>query len=73
MKEADSLKHKRYAQLITNSLKPGKQIQKANRIVQAKKKVYLLRAPVADKEEEGELLEMIEEEIKTEDEDMAEV
>lgn len=67
MKEAHEIKHKRYSHLITNSLKPGKQIQKTNRIEQAKKKIHLIRAPVAEKEEEGELLEMIEEEIKIED------
>jgi hypothetical protein len=67
MKDAHEIKHKRYAQLITNKLKPGKQIQKANRLVAAQKKVHLLRAPVA--EQEGELLEIMEEEIKTEEED----
>lgn len=50
MKEVDGIKHKRYSQLIKNSLKPGKQITKANRVEQAKKKVHLLRAPVADTE-----------------------
>jgi hypothetical protein len=70
MKEAHEIKHKRYSQLIKNTLKPGKQITKVNRIANAKKKVHLLRAPVAEKEEEGELLEIIEEEIKTEGEEM---
>ncbi|KAI6182232.1 putative ribosome biogenesis protein RLP24 [Aphelenchoides bicaudatus] len=69
MKEAHEIKHKRYSQLITNSLKPGKQIQKVNRIAQAQKKVHLLRAPVAEKQEEGELLEITEEEIKIESDD----
>jgi hypothetical protein len=72
MKEAHEIKHKRYAQLIKNTLKPGKQIQKASRISNAKKKVHLLRAPVADKEE-GELLEITEEEIKIEGDEEMEV
>ena len=66
MQDAHEIKHRRYAQLITNTLKPGKQIAKANRLTQAKKKVHLLRAPVAD--EEPEMLEIVEEEIKSEDE-----
>jgi large subunit ribosomal protein L24e len=70
MKEASEIKSKRYNQLITNKLKPGRQIQKANRLIRAKKQVHLLRAPVADTKEEGELLEIIEEEIETEDEEM---
>ncbi|KAI6179373.1 putative ribosome biogenesis protein RLP24 [Aphelenchoides besseyi] len=68
MQEAHNIKHRRYAQLITNSLKPGKLITKSNRLAQAKKKMHLIRAPVA----EAETIEMIEEEIKEEDMDAEE-
>ncbi|KAI6229054.1 putative ribosome biogenesis protein RLP24 [Aphelenchoides fujianensis] len=63
MHEAHDIKQKRYVHLITNKLKPGKQITKANRIVQAKKKVHLIRAPIP----EPEMIEMVEEEIKEEE------
>uniref|UniRef100_A0A915DC49 Probable ribosome biogenesis protein RLP24 n=1 Tax=Ditylenchus dipsaci TaxID=166011 RepID=A0A915DC49_9BILA len=54
MKEVHTIKEKRYGQLIKNTLKPGKLVKRAGMIEKAKKKVYLIRDPVADDQEEEE-------------------
>ncbi|CAD5206641.1 unnamed protein product [Bursaphelenchus okinawaensis] len=64
MKETHDVKQKRYAHLITTSVKPGKQITKTNRLEQAKKKSYLLRSAAADE------VYVQEEEIKQEEKEM---
>lgn len=64
MKDVHEIRAKRYGQHIENSLKPGIRVKRAGLIEKAKKKVHLIRAPVADenveevaaKAEEGELL-----------------
>ncbi|KAI1718612.1 3-hydroxyacyl-CoA dehydrogenase, NAD binding domain-containing protein [Ditylenchus destructor] len=63
MKEVHVIKEKRYGQLIKNTLKPGRAINRAGLIQKAKKKVYLIRAPVAGEQEED---------VEIKDEDMEE-
>ncbi|KAI1718622.1 ribosomal protein l24e domain-containing protein [Ditylenchus destructor] len=63
MKEVHVIKEKRYGQLIKNTLKPGRAVNRAGLIQKAKKKVYLIRAPVAGEQEED---------VEIKDEDMEE-
>lgn len=60
MQEVHTIKEKRYGQLIKDSLKPGKLVKRAGLINKAKKKVHLIKAPMADDKEEKE--ENVEEE-----------
>ncbi|KAI3409756.1 hypothetical protein GPALN_006134 [Globodera pallida] len=54
IKEIHSIRHRRYGQHITNTLKPGKLAVKRAMVDKARKKVHLIRAPVADQEHEKE-------------------
>lgn len=54
MQEVHTIKEKRYGQLIKDSLKPGKLVKRAGLINKAKKKIHLIRAPVADDQKEDE-------------------
>lgn len=51
MKQVHDIREKRYGQHIKNTLKPGKKIKRAGLISKAKKKIHLIRAPVADEQE----------------------
>lgn len=62
IKEVHQIKHKRYADLITQRQRAGKLITKKQHIKRAKTKIHMLRAPVADDESEAEEVSAKEEE-----------
>ncbi|KAL3116057.1 hypothetical protein niasHT_007357 [Heterodera trifolii] len=67
IKEIHSIRHRRYGEHIKSTLKPGKQAVKRAMVEKARKKVHLIRAPVAMGEED-EKLEVVEDgEQKTEE------
>lgn len=67
-KEIIPLREKRYGEHIKKTLQPGKAVKRIGDLQKARKKVYLIRAPLQSKKQAsstGEVEQKMEEEMET--------